>query len=328
MSEKNQMYVTGVVIPNGLKHYSGDVLNKSEIKQIFTKYVNRDTDTMHSRIRNKGVNVLANWISETPTKIKDKVAPAGSWLVTLQIENEDIIENIRNGQIGGISLGSVKEDAMDSNFWFINKSIRYKDLDDIDEAVPLFISLVDKPDNMFGLEIADYNVYINKRMEEDTMTEKKEDIGLEDEKISIGGLSKIREMFSINKSVDAEEPPQEVKVEPKKEESDIDSKFEELGDKIDKIPEAVAEGMVKGFEKLGLTAGAKPKEEDEEEEEEEETSKQKEGETKKETKKEEDVEINKRATIKEDAEIDIPNTSTNFYKMSGRDPATGCRIRK
>lgn len=317
---KNEIYVTGVVIPNGVADHENDILTKTDIKKIFTKYINQDTDTMHTRIRNHGVNVLANWISEVDRTIDGKVAPAGSWLVTLQITNEDIIQKINDGTIKGLSLGSVSDKAFNTDYWFINKSINYKDLDDAEEIVPLFISLVDLPSNMYGLEVSDYNVYIEKRMKKvDTMSnEEKIEIG--DEKISIGALGKIKDLFSINKSVEAKEPEQEVKVETKTEDN-VDAKIDELSNKVDNIPEAVAEGIVKGFEKVGLMK--EEPEETEPDETEVETEPEETEATETKPVKTDEVEINKRQTTK-DNDTGNPNTSTNFYEMSGRDPF-GCR---
>ena len=82
-----ELYVTGVVIPNGLPDAQNDILTKKDIKIIFTKYLEHDTDTMHSYLKNEGVNLLANWISEIPMDFDGKTAPAGSWLATFKITN-------------------------------------------------------------------------------------------------------------------------------------------------------------------------------------------------------------------------------------------------
>ena len=48
----------GVKIPHNLgpvSHSDGDCLYKKDIKKIFTKYLDRATDVMHTRIKNEGV---------------------------------------------------------------------------------------------------------------------------------------------------------------------------------------------------------------------------------------------------------------------------------
>lgn len=190
-------YVTGVVIANGVPDSDSDCLDKKDIKTIFTKYINRDTDVMHTRIKNEGVKVLANWITETDTQINGKLVPSGSWMATFTITNKELLKSIKDGSISGLSLGSVSEEAMTTKYWFINKLIHYKDLDDIEEVTPLFISFVDKGANQYGLEIEDYNFYINKN-------DKNCEIMAKDEKneepmIPISSLAKLRDIFSINK---------------------------------------------------------------------------------------------------------------------------------
>lgn len=331
----DELYVTGVVIPNGLKDHEGDILNKTDIKKIFTKYTNRDTDTMHTRIRNSGVDVLANWISEKDMVIAGKTAPAGSWLATFKITNNEIIKSIKDGNITGLSLGSVSDTALTQKFWFINKSINYQDLDDMEEVIPLFISFVDKPSNMFGLEIMDYNVYINKRAKVDNM--KEETTIQQEEKISLSGWEKIVKSFQalglINKSVDAEElETEEVEIEKSVDttEEPADISNTEL---LEKIPEAVATGITTAFEKMGEAKQqeeVKPVDEvavekSEEPAEEEEPEKEKADEVEDKPVKEEEVEINKRATSKE--ENVIVETTSNFYDKAGRD-MFGCKVKK
>lgn len=314
----NEIYVTGCVIPNGLPDHENDVLDKQDIKKIFTKYINRDTDTMHTRIKNEGVEVLANWISEVDTKIKDKIAPAGSWLCTFKISNEEIIQSILDpseDSINGISLGSVSDVALTQRYWFINKSITYSDLDDTEEVIPLFISFVDKPSNMFGLEVEEYEVYINKRVnEEKTMTDIE---NTNEEKLSLTGWERVIKALGINKSInekvveiDEVEINKTEEKEEKTEPSDISNT--EL---LEKIPEAVATGITNAFEamkpneEVKKVAIDKNIDEDNKDEEEEEPTQKEEV---------EEVEINKRATEKEE-EITIPQTNNNFYKKSGRD---------
>ena len=319
----DELYVTGVVIPNGIPDHENDVLTKKEIKTIFTKYINRDTDTMHTRIKNQGVEVLANWISEADRTIDGKVAPAGSWLATFKITNNEIIQSIRDGDINGISLGSVRDTALTQKFWFINKSINYRDVEDMDEVVPLFISFVDKPSNMFGLEIEEYDVYINKNITEevDIMAENQKPI--EEEKLSLSGWERVIKGFQslgINKSETEEVETEEVEINKDATATEEPVKSDDITNKelLEKIPNAVATGITSAFENM---AENKPAEEKVEKVETKPAEEEKE-----EEKEEEEVEINKRATSKTE-NVTQPNTTTNFYEKAGRD-MFGCRIKK
>lgn len=333
----NELYVTGVVIPNGIPDHENDVLNKQDIKKIFTKYINRDTDTMHTRIRNEGVDVLANWISEADTIIAGKVAPAGSWLATFKITNEEIIQSILDGNITGLSLGSVSDIALTQKFWFINKSINYRDLDDAEEVIPLFISFVDKPSNMYGLEVMDYNVYINKNAKEvENMSEQNKTENVGDETLSVSAWERIMDKFGINKRV-TETEPVKTETENTVETEQVEVNKTETADisnaeLLQKIPEAVATGITSAFEKMGapkteeVTVNKNETPEETEEVEETETEPVEEQSEETEETNETDVEINKRQTVKNE-NVETPEVSSNFYKKSGRNEF-GCRIKK
>lgn len=326
----NIRFVTGVVIPNGVPDDQNDVFTKKEIKQLFIKYLEHDTDSMHNYIRNEGVDLVANWITEIDREIQGKIAPVGSWMSTFKVTNPELIELLDNHTIGGLSLGSIPREVLTQKFWFLDKPIKdihtFRDLPSVDDANPVFISFVKKGSNGYGLEIEKPDVYINKSSkEENTMSneEIKTNNDMQDEKISLSGLAKIKEIFSINKSAtESAEPKQEVKVETKpvepvetKPANNDDISNTEL---LEKIPNAVATGITSAFEKMA----EKEKPDDEEDEEEEEEVKN--TETSEPTKKV--PKINKSATTKEE-QVQVPNTSTDFYSKSGRD-MFGCRIRK
>ncbi len=313
-----ELYVTGVVIANGIPDSDGDILNKKEIKQIFTKYTVQQTDTQHNYIRNEGVDVLENWITETPTVIGGKSVPAGSWLCTTKVTNEDLCNLLLEQKVNSYSLGSTPKSAI---LPVINKGMTYSEVADVEEIQPLFISFVNKGANGYTFEVMSYDCFINKNdknQEEDKMTENKVDIPIEDEKISIGAIQKLRDVFGINKSddtLDAVEPQQEVKIET---EPSFDK--DELMAEIDtKISEGVAKGIKAYKEEEAKLKAETQNEEEEPEEKEEEVE---------EVKVDDDHKINKedKSTVKTE-EVTVPETNTNFYKMSGRD-SFGCKIRK
>ena len=330
-------YITGVVIANGVPDSDGDCLDKKDIKKIFTKYLDRATDVMHTRIKNEGVEVLANWITETDTELNGKIVPAGSWMATFAITNEELLSSINDGSIQGLSLGSVSEDAMTKKYWFINKSIHYQDLDDMEEVIPLFISFVDKGANQYGLEIMDYNVYINKNDKTgEKMTNENKS---EEAMIPISALGKLRDIFSINKS--------ETEEEEKTDETDIDKEEtveqppvnEDITNKelLEKLPEAVAQAVKEAINEAVSTtetdvAIEKADEDDENKEEvdinksQEENNVESEEETKPDETQSDDVDINKRQTSMTDVAVDM-TSSSDFYERTGRDHL-GRKIRR
>ena len=319
-------YITGVVIANCVPDSDGDCLYKKDIKKIFTKYLDRATDVMHTRIKNEGVEVLANWITESDTLLNGKTVPAGSWMATFAVTNEELLSSILDGSISGLSLGSVSEDAMTKKYWFINKSIHYQDLDDMEEVIPLFISFVDKGANQYGLEIMDYNVYINKNDKNgEKMTNEEELVQNEEPMIPISALDKLREFFSFTKNVEVEEKTPEVN----KQETDVEEPVnDDISNKelLEKLPAALAESVKEAISEAIANASAdedidkNEKNDDEEKEDDSEGEKvdEKPEESEKDEKEKEDVEINKRQTSMTDVIVnDTP--SPDFYSRTKRD---------
>ena len=319
------MYITGVVIANGIPDSEGDVLDKKDIKTIFTKYLDQSADVQHDRVKHDGIDVLANWISEVDIEIAGQVAPAGSWLTTLAVTNEEVKAAVNESELTGLSLGSVSEDALTRDKWFINKSVSYKaivdflginkseqktkvktysDLDSIEEVHPFWISLVDKPSNKFGFEVSDYTTYINKRAsdaEVDTMAINDKEI---EDRISISGWGKIKDMFqanneSINKN---ETEPTTQKEVVEEEASDISNK--EL---LEAMPEVIAEGF-----KAAIAELKKSEETDEEKDDDDSINKSETGPI------DNDTAINKRQSSMQD-NISNPVPQKSFNERHGRD---------
>ena len=332
------LIINGVVIANGVADSDGDILNKAEIKTINMKY-QRDTDTMHTNIKNDGVEVFNTWISEVDTTIKGKVAPAGSWMVTMKVTNPQLIQCIEEGKINGFSLGSVSEKAMTPKYWFINKSLNYRDIKNIEEVIPLFISFVDKPANQYGFEVMTYDAYINKN-EKDVkeMTEsKKEDM------IPVSFVEKLMDKLSINKSVDnvtvekAEEEPVIEETEPSADET-VTALFEKLDTIIEQNNQILA-GLQKSDEEENVDEEEEIEkaEEEESEEKEEEASSEEEKEDDEEIEKAEETETAEEEEKKEEVTVEKRETSmienqntqshTTFYQKTGRD-SLGRKIRQ
>lgn len=329
----NIRFVTGVILANGVPDDQDDVFTKQDIKKMFIKYLQHDTDTMHNYIRNEGVDLVANWITEIDREIKGKIAPEGSWMATFKVSNSELNKFLDDGTIGGFSLGSMPKELMTQKFWFLDQPIQdvhsFRDLPSIDDANPVFISFVKKGSNGYGLEIEKPNVYINKSSREDNKMPEQNTTDIQEETISLSGLAKLKEIFGINKTAtESTEPKTEVKVETKPTEP-VETKTESNDisntELLEKIPTAVATGITEAFTEMAKKEAentAKPTEpvKTEEEETEENNNNETSSEPTKKIPK-----INKSATNKEE-NSPVPNVNTNFYSKSGRD-MFGCRIR-
>lgn len=332
------LIVNGVVIANGVADSDGDVLTKKDIKTIFMKY-QRDTDTMHTNIKNSGVEVFATWISEVDTVIDGRVAPSGSWLATLKVTNPNLIKCIEEGKLNGFSLGSVSDKAMTPKYWFINKSLNYRDIQNIEEVIPLFISFVDRPANQYGFEVMTYDAYINKNskdVEDMTNVENKEAM------IPASFVEKLMDKLSITKSEEEDEKEEiekaeeETSTEPSPDET-VSALFEKLDTIIEQnnqILEAInkpeEEEVVDEEEEIEK---AEDEETEKEPEEEEKTEKAEEDKEEESSEEEEDVEIKKSEDVHVDKRhtnmIENQNNTSNstFYQKTGRD-SLGRKIRR
>ena len=294
---------------------------------------------MHTRIKNEGVEVLANWITESDTTINGKTVPAGSWMTTFAVTNEELLSSIKDGSIGGISLGSVSEEAMTKKQWFINKSIHYQDLNDMEEVIPLFISFVDKGANQYGLEIEEYNVYINKNNKNgEKMTKENSN---EEAMIPISALGKLRDIFSINKNEDDESNKEDENEINKEETVETPSTTGDISNKelLEQLPSAVATAVKEAIGEAVATTPTDPviDKSDEEDENKDDNDINKSDESnednndKDDNKPDEtndssdnkpesndDLEINKRQSSMGDVIVDDA-PSSDFYKRTGRD---------
>lgn len=332
-----ELYIRGVIIANGIPDSDGDVLGKTEIKKLLSKYTEHQTDTMHTYIKNSGVDVIENWINETPTTVDGKQVPAGSWLCTTKVSNPDLIKNIEDGNLTAYSLGSLPDDAFTDKYWFINKSYKYSDFD-IDNIQPLFISFVNRGANGYTFEIMNKQMYINKNMKKDGDIMADNDSQIENEKISINGLSMILDKLGLIK---ADKDNQENEKEKKDEEKPKSEPKggENMDDFKKEILKTIADGISEGFK--SINKNEKEEKPDDEEQKEDEKSEKKDKNEKPTPENGEDEEENEsgkkdkeppkidkmdRQTSKTE-NVEIPQTTTNFYKLSGRDQF-GCKIRK
>ena len=326
MSEE-QLYLTGPVIANGIPDSDNDTLNSVEIRTIFTKYTKHLTDIQHDAITYDGVEVLANWISETDMEIAGNNVPAKSWMATLKVTDPETITAINNGELTCFSLGSVSNKAKTREAWFINKRISYHDLKSIEDVIPLRISIVDEGANGLPFEVVDYLTYINKKS--DKMTDENKKFSLSDIKDLFTLKKEIQDEVIINK---AEEEPVEPAPAVEADKS-IDALFEKVDmliAAVDEIKQALATDIEKAEEdEKEEEDTAEKKEEDEEEIEkaESEEKPKEEDETTEEKPKEEEEETKiEKSTIKPHDIPTEPETVSNFFTRTNRD-ALGRKIK-
>ena len=173
IDKENSLFITGVVIANGVADSDGDVLTKKEIKQLNSSYLSQNTDTNHDFLENYGVKIIENYISKVKETVGDREVPIGSWICKMIIWDNKLKEQIRQGRINGLSLASQPDSNKPSHDDVFNKRNTYSQFKDMDELTPTFISLVENPANGYDLDYYSYKSYItkNNKIEDTIMTD-------------------------------------------------------------------------------------------------------------------------------------------------------------
>jgi len=330
--KKNALYVKACVIANGIADTDGDILNTQEIKEIFTSFNNQDSfEVHHNDLPLQEVSLLENYISKTDETLGLMTIPSGSWMIVIRVDNPNIQERILQGEFGGVSLSNRVKSECSIN---LTGEVRYKDLPKMDCVIPRFISFVDNPANRIGLHIYDYDTYIRKSKKENPVMDMKEFIDglkaliskVEDEEPSEAEVEKSDEEPKEEEDDDvvetvedetetSEEETPKIKKEESKEEVAEESSEDETTEK-EETDVTLEERVAKLEEQIAKLLET-------EESADEETSETQVEEV--EAEAEESPKITKsRKVIKTDAKI----RTKNFYEIRGRDPVTGCKIRR
>ena len=321
----NELYLTGAVIANGIPDSDNDTLDSVEIRTIFTKYTKHLSDIQHDAIDYDGVDVLANWISESEATIKGNTIPEKSWMATVKVTDPETITAINKGELTCFSLGSVSSTAKTREAWFINKRLTYHDLKSIEDVIPLRISIVDSGANGLPFEVVDYATYINKNYDGDVMSENEDKFSLDTIKGLFSLRKEIEDEVTINKA-ENNEPATTNDAE-----KSIDALFEKVDYLVEKV-DAIEAALNTNVEKAEENDEEQKKEEEEEEKDEEKKIEKEESESTEEDDNEEKIgkkseTVIEKSTVKPHDIPTAPQKTSNFFERTGRD-ALGRKIRK
>lgn len=139
--EKNaeKHYLTGIVYEPNTEDAHGNYMTAEEIKKAADWYAENgnNVDIQHSFKPTDGARVVKSWIAEAGEVIGGIEIKEGTWLMKMEITDENIWKAIENGEITGFSMGGVGD---------------YSTVDeDISKAKKLFKSLGE----FFGLSIVE-----------------------------------------------------------------------------------------------------------------------------------------------------------------------------
>lgn len=109
-TEEEKQLVTGVVYEPDLEDSHGDTMTAEEIeKAAYTFMENyQNVDKQHDEIAGKGT-VVENWIAKSDMTVGEQEVKAGTWLMTVRVDDADTWEEIKKGEVTGFSMGGFGE---------------------------------------------------------------------------------------------------------------------------------------------------------------------------------------------------------------------------
>ncbi|MGS2751456.1 XkdF-like putative serine protease domain-containing protein [Bacillus zanthoxyli] len=109
-TEVEKQLVTGVVYEPDVEDSHGDKMTAEEIeKAAYTFMENyQHIDKQHDEIAGKGT-VVENWIAKSDMTVGEQEVKAGTWLMTVRVDDADTWEEIKKGEVTGFSMGGFGE---------------------------------------------------------------------------------------------------------------------------------------------------------------------------------------------------------------------------
>ncbi|MGG0207702.1 XkdF-like putative serine protease domain-containing protein [Bacillus mycoides] len=105
-TEEEKQLVTGVVYEPDVEDSHGDKMTAEEIeKAAYTFMENyQHIDKQHDEIAGKGT-VVENWIAKSDMTVGEQEVKAGTWLMTVRVDDTETWEEIKKGEVTGFSMG-------------------------------------------------------------------------------------------------------------------------------------------------------------------------------------------------------------------------------
>lgn len=100
-------YVTGVVYEPMTEDSDGDFMKAETIAKTAYGFMKNGigNDVNHSFKLQKGTEVVESWIAKADCEIEGQTITKGTWLMTVEITDDDLWEKVEKGEITGFSMG-------------------------------------------------------------------------------------------------------------------------------------------------------------------------------------------------------------------------------
>lgn len=108
-SDDNRHFVTGIVYEPMTEDAHGNYMTADEIAKAafwFAKNGNK-VDLQHNFVSEEGTAVVESWIAKSDCDIDGETVKEGTWLMTIEINDDSLWQSIQNGEITGLSMGGL-----------------------------------------------------------------------------------------------------------------------------------------------------------------------------------------------------------------------------
>jgi hypothetical protein len=121
--EEEGLFMAPILIPNkkilrvdgsGVPYevyFSPETIKR--LSQMYLEKKYQDQVTLEHDMKVKGITLVESWIKESVEKDKSKIyglnVPAGSWIGTFKIDNPEMKEKFRNGEVRAVSIEGIFE---------------------------------------------------------------------------------------------------------------------------------------------------------------------------------------------------------------------------
>ena len=145
-------YVTGVVYEPMVADAHDNFMTEAEIEKAAHWFMkNGDKiDLQHSFEEADGLTVVESSVTKADQTIGDQEIKKGTWLMTVEVANDDVWQAIEKGEITGLSMGGVGN--------YATKDVQLDDVakaeESADDTVPEKLNLLERIAKMMGIESA------------------------------------------------------------------------------------------------------------------------------------------------------------------------------
>ena len=116
-------------------YFAADTIKR--LSQMYLEKKYQGNVTLEHEMEVDGITLVESWIKESVEKDKSKLyglnVPAGSWIGTFKIDNPEMREKFKNGEVSAVSIEGIFEHMEKAPNTKLSKDYLLKDVDDLTE---------------------------------------------------------------------------------------------------------------------------------------------------------------------------------------------------